>query len=365
LRQTGEEPSARRPSGIPPAGEDAVSSALFFGSPREGDPARFLTLLSVDEDDDTAAIIYIPAATAVEVPGRGLLGVGEALEGGVPLLRVAAENLLGIEIDAHVHLTAADTERLMATVAPLEVDVPREVKVAAGRGRARIVFRSGAQRLSASNLTQLLFTPGLDGDQVELGSRHLAVWDGLLDAYEDSPEALGEQVRAAATALERADVPGDEIAALLEMVAATAPERRTLSILPVRQVSVGGGELYAADRAEIEAFLAQTLGGTAADEDLIAVQILNGNGVPGIGQEAAERLVGNGFRVALTGNAPRLDYKRTLIVTYDRSEAGLDAARRAKALLRVGRVQVSAQEQGSVDLTIVIGKDFLRSRSTS
>jgi len=356
-------PERRSTQTVPAAGEDAISSVLLFGSPEPGSPASFLTLLSVDQEESRAAVVYIPAATAAEVPGRGLQGVGEALgSGGVPLLQVAAGNLLGVEIDAHLQLTADDAEVLLASVGPLEVDVPGEVRVAAGRDGARLLFPSGEQRLSASMLRELLFTVGLDGDEVELGARHLAVWDALLDTFHDDPESLGEQVEAASRALARADAPAAEIAALFEALAEIDPARRTLAILPVRQVSAGGSELYAVDQEEIAAFLTETLGGGVTAVDLVTVQILNGNGLPGIGQQAAERLVGEGFRIALTGNAPRLDYRRTRIVTYDDSAEGIETARIARRLLGVGRVQVSAQEQGSVDLTIVIGKDFLRTR---
>jgi ABC-type uncharacterized transport system substrate-binding protein len=47
-------------------------------------------------------------------------------------------------------------------------------------------------------------------------------------------------------------------------------------------------------------------------------------------------------------------------VSYDQSDAGLQTAERAQRLLGVGEVQVSSQGQGIVDLTIVVGKDFLR-----
>ena len=69
-----------------------------------------------------------------------------------------------------------------------------------------------------------------------------------------------------------------------------------------------------------------------------------------------------GFRVILSGNARRFDYETTIIVTYDESEEGQALAERARELLGVGEVQISAQHQGSVDLTIVLGKDFLRAR---
>jgi polyisoprenyl-teichoic acid--peptidoglycan teichoic acid transferase len=129
-------------------------------------------------------------------------------------------------------------------------------------------------------------------------------------------------------------------------------------------VSVGGSELYEADAEEVEAFMEETLTSFDASGEVVEVQVLNGNGVPGIGQHVAEALAGKGFRVALGGNAQNFKHSETEIVTYDASPDGIAAAERARELLGVGRVLVSAQEQGivSVDLTIVVGKDFLRTR---
>jgi polyisoprenyl-teichoic acid--peptidoglycan teichoic acid transferase len=104
----------------------------------------------------------------------------------------------------------------------------------------------------------------------------------------------------------------------------------------------------------------ETVGVASDPEEDVRVQILNGNGVPGIGQDVARKLVGQGFRLILSGNAQRLDYRKTLVITYENSEQGIALAERARDLIGVGEVQVSAQEQGIVDLTIVVGKDYLR-----
>ena len=107
-------------------------------------------------------------------------------------------------------------------------------------------------------------------------------------------------------------------------------------------------------------FIANTVGGANELGTAARVQVLNGNGVPGIGQEVAQRLVGEGFRVILSGNSRNLNTRQTRIVSYDESVAGLRTAERAQRLLGVGEVQISSQGQGIVDLTIVVGRDFLR-----
>jgi len=348
-----------------PSERDRITTTLVFGTREQNESAGalWLTLLTFDRESRTGAIVYIPAHVAVEVPGRGLQGLGDALaSGGTPLLLVSAENLLGVEIDRYLELSDNDAELLFGATGPLSVDVPEEVRVSAGRGRARLLFAEGPQQLNPSFLVRLLYVVGTEGDDAELGLRHIAFWHALFDAFAEEPENLAGAVRSAGGALAESDAgPGDH-AQLLSAIAGLSSGERRIVPLPVTQVSVGGSELYAADAAEVQAFMAGTIGLADADNEDVRVQVLNGNGVPGIGQQVAEQLVGAGFRVVLTGNARRLNYQRTLIITYDDSDEGRAVAQRARSLLGVGEIQVSVQEQGIVDLTIVVGKDFLQNR---
>ena len=358
------DPPGGEPAPAPTNGQgDSVISTLIVGTRETGGSATWLTLIAYDTDKRSGAVVYIPAHSAVEVPGRGLQGVGDSLaSGGMPLLLVSTENLLGIGLDRYIELSDRDARTLFEATGPISVDVPEEVRVSAGKDRARLIFDAGLQRLDASFLVELLYTRGLDADDVELGSRHIALWDGLFKAFAEDPENLAAAVRAASGALVESDAEAGEHAQLLSALAALEPGSRTLTTLPVQQVSVGGSELYSVDSEAVAALMGDLLSGVTAPTQAIKVQVLNGNGVPGIGQDVAERLIGAGFRVVLTGNARRLNYQKTLVITYDSSPAGQALAERARKLIGVGEVQVSTQQQGIVDLTIVIGKDFLRTR---
>ena len=347
--------------------KDAITTTLLFGTrEQEGNEgaAVWLALASYDSQRETGALVYVPAHTAAEIPGRGLHGVGGALAtGGVPLLLSSAENLLGIDIDRYVELSDSDARVLFNAIGPISVEVPDEVRTAAGPNQARLLFTRGLQRLAPRFLVDLLYVVGLDGDDAELGARHLAFWDALFETFGEDPQALGRAVRGAGAALGESDVDAPEHADFFTALASLDGEDRALATLPVQQITPPGGEeLYQAEADEIATFVVEIIGPESVGADEIEVQILNGNGVPGIGQEVAQRLITHGFRILLTSNAQRLNYKRTLIVTYDSSPQGVAMAERARELLGVGEVQVSAQRQDIVDLTIVVGRDFLRTR---
>jgi hypothetical protein len=275
---------------------------------------------------------------------------------------VTLENLLGVGIDHYVELSVSDARALLTHVEPLTVDVPEEVRVPAGGTRERVIFSEGSQSLPASFLTELLYRVGSDGDDVSLGARHVAFWSALLDAFEEEPSLLAEAVTGAGGALGKSDRGPAGLAGTLAALAAVGRAEVDLRTLSVTSLEVPGSELYVAETEEIEAFVAEVVGEGAGPSTQVRVQILNGNGEPGIGQEVATRLVGEGFRVILSGNARRLDHDRTLVIAYESTPEAQALAQRAVDLLGVGRVQVSAQDQGIVDLTIVVGKDFLRTR---
>jgi hypothetical protein len=349
-----------------PSVTQTPTTTLLAGTDAGGTKVAWLALLSYDPVAEKGAVVYVPAHTAVEVPGRGLQGMGDALAtGGLPLLLVSAESFFGIEIDHYLELPRIRAQTLFEELGALTVDVPNEVAVAEGKDTRRLLLTEGIQELNSFAMADLLYTIGDGGDDVELGARHLAFWDSILNGFSNNPEQLRTAFRNASVEAEASGKSGGAGGSGLDLVASLVALEGvdlTLAILPARQVSVGGAELYATDNDEIAEFVSATLPGVPVARNLAGVQVLNGNGSPGIGEKVAQKLVGKGFRIELSGNADSFKYKKTKVISYDPSPAGQALATKARDLLGVGEVQVSGQGQGSVDLTIIVGKDFLRTR---
>ena len=343
-----------------------LDTTLLFGTsrPDDGEPPemKWLTLLLLDEARKRGAVLYIPAHTAAEVPGRGLLPLTDAYASGrAGLLGVSVENMLDLEIDRTAELSDEEAEKLFDAAGALTVEVPVEVRVGEGDG-ARLLLPAGVQDLSSGGLVNLLYVVGLDSDDAELGSRHLAFWQAFLASLADDAAAREEALRT----VEGLPVSGSSAESLgesLGSLAALPPLERDLIVLPVEQAGTGSQDLFEMDVEATQETLGSLVEGSFGEDEANGVQVLNGNGEPGVGAEVGEKLVRGGFRVVLSGNAPRLDYSKTLVITYDRTAAGLALAEEARDLLGVGQVQVAGQQQGIVDLTVVVGKDYLRQES--
>ena len=338
----------------------AADVTLVYGTVEDGEASsvRWITLLGLDPASEEGLVVYVPAHTAAEVPGRGLLPLADAFRGGgAALQRVSVENLLGIQVDRSVELSEEAARRLFGAIEPLRVDVPVEVRVAEEDGDARFVLAAGPQELSAEGLVDLLYDVGLDGDDAELGSRHLAFWQAYLESEPARTRLLGALGEPQAD-VRVSDGSPAELRSALASLGDLPASRRVLAVLPVEQAGAGDEQLFVVDPSAARDLLGTRVSDISGTG--VAVQVLNGNGEPGVGAEVGVRLVEAGFRVVLSGNARRLDYDETLVITYDRSAEGLELAERARDLLGVGEVQVAAQSQGIVNLTIVVGKDYLR-----
>lgn len=328
-------------------------TALLAGEDRNG-RAAWLTLVGLDQSSDRAAVVYLPAHVAVEIPGRGLLPLGEALAGGSQLQEMATEGLLGITLDQTAVLDRRAVARLASVFGPLTVDVPSEV-VTEGNAGERVLFGEGSQRIAGDDAAELLFRKGSEDDDVDLGGRHLAFWDAALGA----PRAgIAPQLASVFEGAGAADP--DRLGALLEASSKVGDRGLTLGLAPTASIGVDGEELYSVDREALAELIERGLGTPPKPRRGVTVQILNGVGTPGLGREAAEILIEAGFSVALTGNAQSFDHARTLVIVYGPGEPNLAAARAARKALGAGRLRVSGQEQGIVDLTVVVGRDFQR-----
>lgn len=365
-------------------GDEAASEAIDRTQPTvavvtydPSDPAGLaldLTVLSVDRTTGRGTVLLVPTSVLADAPGYGSFSLREAYAfGGGRLLAVTLDQLLGVRIDAVATLSTDGWMSLVDRLGGLEVDVRTEVVLAAGRGGddgddgddgvgggGGYRVPAGVQHLAGPQVVDYLTLPGRggSGDLDRLPRAH-HVLDALLARVGDDPDAL--------EVILGDDLPWRSTTGDLELVRAVLDDlarsrdrgEATAVTLPVTAVGDVRDEVHRADAERIETLVAERFGPVrTAGSDGRDVQLLNGNGVPGIGQRVAELLGGGGYRVVLSGNADSFEHDTTRIVLHEHDDAALAVAEDLRQRLGVGEIELAAAPQSVVDVTVVIGADL-------
>jgi LytR cell envelope-related transcriptional attenuator len=254
----------------------------------------------------TGAAITIPPSAALTIPGQGQANVGDAVGLPGPPAAAAVSNLLGVWVP---HYAITDGTTLAERI---------------DRDGGLSVFE---QRLSGRGVLSALD-----------GRGRLATWREVLRALLWGADPW--------SASDFTDADDPALAGRLM----TAVGRVEVAPLPMSRVP--GGVLQIDDAAA--APVLRVFGRTTSAP--VPVVVLNGSGVPGVGQDAAGRLIPAGFRIVDSANASSFDHPDTLVVANTSDDRLLAA--RAQAALGVGRVSVAGVPSGLSAVTIVLGRDY-------
>ncbi|MEM8903762.1 MAG: LCP family protein [Actinomycetota bacterium] len=300
------------------------------------------TAAVLDPSGEGGGVVFVPASTVVDVPGFGLEQLGRALElGDEDLVRLTTENLLGVEFDHLAVLDARSWSALVADAAPLEVDNPNPI-VRDDGGRLVTDTDAGPVTLTADAVGPFLAAQSLDEPDFDRLLRHDVVWRAWLAELATIDHPI-------------ADVRTD----LVAFLHALADGQVDYRLLPVETLAGTGVETeYKIVRDEIDELVAEFAPDAAGDgSGRIRVQLLNGAGTPGLAQVATELLNPAGARVDLRDNARNFEYRTTQLVYY-RDDQRI-AAERLREALGLGEVVRDRNAIDVVDVTIVLGRDFV------
>lgn len=353
------------PAEAQPAGDTAAATQDTLLLVRTGDDGRVadsVTLLAVD-GDGRATVVLIPTGVLVDVPGVGLDRLGLAGQyGGSALVQASVENTLGIAVD---HVATVDAEAFGSWLDPLgqlEIDVPDEVVAHGSDGARSVAFEPGPQRLGGARLAEYATFADGEADELDVIARQRRMLAAVLTAVDD-PAARGT-LTGEATPLDTAADAGWVDRLLARAASAHATGESRFVPLPVEAFGGAGPDgraTYRARDADLAELRDGALAGSVPDGaagGAARVQVLNGVGVPGIGQEVERRLGGGSVRIVATDNARSFDEPVTRVIVYDDGDRAQQAARRVRERLGVGTIEVSRQPQSVVDVTIVVGADF-------
>lgn len=299
--------------------------------------------VAVASVDGGGGVVFAPRNTLTDVPGFGLDSLAEAYRlDGEDLVGLTIENLLGIELDHVAVLDERSWEQLTIDLGDLEFDNPREVEFDDG-GIIRVSRPVGLTTLASDEVGAFLAEWSVDEPDLVRLLRHDVLWRAFLEEFAAVDRPVAD--------------PTASLTAFIDLLAAGDVDFR---LLPVETLSGSGpGTVYALDRVEVDAMINELAPETILDAgQRIRVRLLNGVGTPGLSSVATEVLVPAGARVDLRDNAQTFDHEVTQIFYYRDDQ--IDEAERIRAALGLGEVLKDRNTIDVVDVTVLLGRDFVQ-----
>jgi hypothetical protein len=270
-----------------------------------------------------AGAIVLPPSLSFTAPGQGDVTAADVAAFPGDSMRVAVSNAMGAWAGHYGVLDLSGLGRIVEGAGGIEVDLA-EPEVAGPN-----VLGPGLVRLDGSGVITFLST----AERNAAVERFILVLGGLLDAQ---VTIRGEDLLAT-----------DDAAKLGRLL--QAARGAEVTIPPVHQAA---GTVTVPDEPAFDEYLAELFGLSPP----IRAIVQNGSGEPAIGEAVARKLIPVGFRIVLSGNAESFGHERTDVLAEGAEH--IEAARRARRALGVGRVTLSAVPSGIADITIVVGEDF-------
>lgn len=328
-------------------------------------PGRYVTgrsdtlmVASYDPESGALSLLSIPRDTLVEIPGRkGRDKINHALAfGGIDLTMRTVSQFLNIPLRYYVHVKTDGFKRIVDALGGVPIYVEKDMRYTDRAGGLYIDLKQGERVLN--------------GEQAE----------GYVRYRQDSDIKRAErQQKFIAAALEQALKPANMLKLnqlfkiAFESVKTNIPISVGLRYLSIvnsfkssnftsytvegdDSVWINGINYFEADRDKLEQVI-ETYFYSGVDKSVnqhITVKILVGNGNAANGEQVAQLLRQNGFRVLGLELAERDDYLVSQV-----SSSSKDSALAVAQVLVLHEVLVEPKTSGDEDVLVIVGRDLL------
>jgi anionic cell wall polymer biosynthesis LytR-Cps2A-Psr (LCP) family protein len=314
-----------------------------------------------DSRDGTGSLVYLPNDLSVNVPGVGmdqLYSLVELDDGRVTKTLVTVENLLGIQLDRYVLGTDRDLRIVLNQMKDQwEVDVPSRMSWKDESLGVTVDLKPGKQKLSGNVLASYL-TYSQPGKELDLIKRQQAFVPEFLGRSGQLFDDIARLVNKNASLLDT-DASDKELTGMWQAFTSLEGAALQQGTIPVKEFKFEKTTVHRVDTPALPAFEKKYLdvSPTSAGKRY-RVEVLNGNGVPGIGEQVAARLDLDTFQIVNSANADSFEHAETVIIIYSQDAATVKAAEKLRNELEVGRIEAHPDTQDMADISVIVGKDY-------
>ena len=357
--------TALKPEKFIPEGKKTANYLLAFTKQLNGSTQlTTLVLASYDSRDGSGALIYFPNDMLVNLPGVGQDLVSNAVEldeERISMSIVMVENTLGVQVDRYIMGSDRDLSIVFGEIQKeYTVDVPGKESFRDPSLNVSLNLDAGKQELDPRELASYL-TYSEQGKSIDLIKRQSGFVPSFLEKSRTPAMFNGiDDFMEKESNLFDSDASSTEMAGLWQAFALLKDGKLQQGTVPVKRFRYEKTVVYTIDYDKLPAFVKKYVKTDYRKPtgSRTRVEILNGNGVPGIGKKVASQLNLQKFQVVNSANADNFDHPETVIIIYANDEDTVAAAEEIKNELEVGRIEPRPKNQDVADITVIVGKDY-------
>ena len=340
----------------------------------KGQPTRSDTmmLLTVDPTGESAGMLSIPRDLWVPIPGGYKDGkintahfLGEEFKepgGGPGLAKRTVEYNFGVRVHYYARVDFRGFERLIDILGGVTINVPKEIIDDAypneTYGTMRIHILAGRQHMNGKTALQYARTRHADNDfgrmkrqqQVLTAAYSQALGLGLIPKLPSLVGTLREMIDT--------DVPIPTMLSLANVARSIDDDAIVSGVIDPSMVTdyYGDGTVLLPKREEIRKVVLQVFFDRRVKEEAARIEVQNGTARDKLATTAGATLQDSGFTVAKVSQAPRNDYKETIIL--DHRKKSVTAGKLAEFLgVPAKAVRSGPASSDDVDITVILGAD--------
>ncbi len=323
-----------------------------------------IMLIRVDPSSGKTRMLSIPRDLWVDIPGHGMGKINAAYSYGGPSLMVTTiQENLGIEVNHYVEVGFVGFQEIVDGVGGIHIDFPYAARdLSSGLDvEAGTDVLDGKMALAYARSRK--YQEYQNGSWVSVDANDI----GRTQRQQQVVRAVLAELKTPASVADAGDLTNSlashmTIDATLasSSIAGLAWDFRSLltggmegTTLPVDGATKGGASVVVAREPDATQMIADFLaGGTAAAQQPLRVQVLNGNGVSGAAGKMSQTLQASGFEVDSVGNADTRDYElTTIVVPSGSSNGGVIASELGFGVVEFGDVD------NAYDAVVIVGAD--------
>jgi len=320
-----------------------------------------IMVAAVDLDQKTVRAISIPRDSRVEIPGHGFCKINSAnVYGGPELVREVVQSVIGVPIDYYIMTDIAGLKNIVDLVGGVGIEVEKDMHYTDRRGGLYINLKKGYRHLNGEQaLGYVRFRHDALGDitRMERQQKFLRALARQIVAPSNWSRLNQIVNEVYSKGYVQTDMNGRDMLELVRLARDVPQEKVETATAPGAPQNINGASYFIINEEELARLVRVML--EELPENVAKVEVLNGSGVAGLGRDAADQLELSGYIVMSVGNADSQNYENTQILVHRSHKGEIEIAR----LIGSTRVIFDDKKESPVDITVIVGRDYVKLKS--